>query len=142
MEKIGLVKSLEGDEAIVEIRRVSACGENCASCKGGCAPTTVYARAKNKVNASVGQFVKLHSENKQVMRAAFLAYMIPLFSLILGVVIGLWLSKYFGYESQQELIGAGVGFVFLASSYVFLNLKEKKLKESKDMEIVISHIIM
>jgi len=141
MEKIGFIKSLEGDIAVVEIKRASACGENCASCKGGCAPTAVYARVKNNVNASVGQYVKLHSENKKVVKAAFLVYIIPLFSLIIGVVIGLWLATYLGYESQKELIGAGIGFVFLAVSYLFLRFGESKLKESKDMEIVISHII-
>jgi len=141
MEKVGFVKSLEGDYAIIEIRRASACGEKCASCKGGCAPTAVYARVKNNVNASVGQFVKLHTESKKVINAAFLAYMIPLFSLIIGVLVGLWFAMYLGYEEQQELIGAGIGLVFLAISYLFLRFKDKKLKESGSMEIVISHII-
>lgn len=141
MEKVGFVKSLEGDYAIVEIRRASACGEKCASCKGGCAPTAVHARVKNNVNASVGQFVKLTSESKKLISAAFLAYMIPFFSLIIGVLVGLRLAIYLGYEEQQELIGAGVGFVFLAISYLFLRFKDKKLKESEGMEIVISHII-
>lgn len=141
MEKVGFVKSLEGDEAIVEIRRASACGENCASCKGGCAPTAAYVRVKNHVNASVGQYVKLHSENKKVIKVAFLAYMIPFISMIIGVVIGLWIAIYLGYEGQQELIGAGTGFVFLAVSYLFLRFRENKLKEKTDKDIVISHII-
>ncbi len=141
MEKVGFVKSLEGDYAIIEIRRASACGEKCASCKGGCAPTAVYARVKNNVNASVGQFVKLHTESKKVINAAFLAYMIPFFSMIMGVMIGFGLSMYLGYEEQQELIGAGIGFVSLAISYLFLRLRDNKLRDKEDIDIVISHII-
>lgn len=141
MEKIGFVKSLEGDEAIVEIRRASACGENCASCKGGCAPTAAYVRVKNHVNASVGQYVKLHSENRKVIKVAFLAYMIPFLSMIIGVGLGLWLSAYLGYKGEEELIGAGTGFVFLAVSYLFLKFRDNKLKGKTDEDIVISHII-
>lgn len=141
MEKIGLVKSIEGSEAIVEIRRASACGENCASCKGGCTPTAIYVRVNNHLNASIGQYVKLHSENKRVMKVAFLVYIIPLLSMIVGIAIGLWVAIDLGYEEQQELIGAGIGFVFLALSYIFLRLKDNSLKEGKDMEITISHII-
>lgn len=141
MEKIGLVKSLEGDMAIVEIRRVSACGESCSSCKGGCAPTALYVRANNHVNASAGQYVKLQSESKKVMKAAFLVYIIPLFSMIIGIALGAWLAKYLGYEKQQELIGAGTGSIFLAVSYLYLSFKDKDIKEKNDMEIVITHII-
>lgn len=141
MEKIGLVKSLEGDIAIVEIRRASACGESCASCKAGCAPTAVYARVNNSLNASVGQYVKLKTESKKVIKAAFFAYMIPFFSMIIGIAIGSWTARYFDYEKQSELIGAGVGFVSLAVSYLYLYFKDKKIKKQKDMEIVISHII-
>ncbi|WP_026477823.1 SoxR reducing system RseC family protein [Alkaliphilus transvaalensis] len=137
MEKIGVVKSLEGELALVEIRRVSACGENCSSCKGGCSPTQVYVKAKNHVNASVGQYVKLYSESKTVMKAAFLVYIVPLFSLFLGIMIGMTVSSYFNYEDYKELLGIGVGFVFLVMSYIFLNRRDKKLKT----EIVITDII-
>lgn len=141
MEKIGVVKSIEGDIAVVEIRRASACGESCSSCKAGCAPTAVYVRVNNSVNASVGQYVKLKTESKKVMKAVFLVYMIPFFNMIIGIAIGSWLAKYFGYEKESEIISAGIGFLFLASSYLYLNLKDKRIKEKNHMEIAISYII-
>ncbi|AOY76474.1 SoxR reducing system RseC family protein [Clostridium formicaceticum] len=141
MEKIGLIKSLEGDKAIVEIRRASACGENCASCKGGCTPTAVYVTAKNHANASVGQYVKLKLESKKVIKAAFLVYLIPLLGMFFGIAAGLLGAEYLGYGNIKELIAAGAGFLMLALAYVFISYKDKKIKEGKEMEIVISHIM-
>lgn len=34
--------------AKLEISRVSACGESCGSCKGGCAPTNTFVNAVKK----------------------------------------------------------------------------------------------
>ncbi len=134
MEKIGLVKAIEGDMAIVEIKRYRTRRRRLA-------PIPVDVRVKNSVNASVGQYVKLHYENRKFIKSIFLAYMIPFFSMIIGFMAGFYLSNYLGYEKQQELIIAGTGFLFLAISYLALRAIEKKIKDREDMQIVISHII-
>ncbi|SET05563.1 positive regulator of sigma(E), RseC/MucC [Natronincola peptidivorans] len=141
MEKIGLVTSVKENVATVEIRRASACGENCASCKGGCAPTNHYITAKNSVDASVGQYVKLEMENKSVLRAAFLVYIVPLIGMILGIGLGIATAEYLGYTASKEIIGAAVGFLFLIIFYFIISFIDKKIKRDKKMEVVITKII-
>ena len=55
MREIGIVESVENGYARVRIRRKSACGENCANCKGGCAPTEQLVSALNEADAKTGQ---------------------------------------------------------------------------------------
>lgn len=141
MEKIGLVKSVKENTATIEIRRVSACGENCASCKGGCAPTNHYITAKNTIHASAGQYVKLEMENKHVLGAAFLVYIVPLVGMILGILLGIAAAEYLGYVINKELIGFAVGLLFLGIFYFVISFIDKKIKQSKTMEVVITKII-
>jgi len=134
MEKIGLVKAIEGNMAVVEIKRYRTRRRHLG-------PILVNIRVKNDVNASVGQYVELQYENRNFLKAAFLVYMVPFFSMIIGIMVGSYLAKYLGYEKHQEIIMAGIGFLFLAISYLGLRTIEKSIKDKEDMHIVISHII-
>lgn len=141
MENIGLVKSVKENIATVEVRRASACGENCASCKGGCAPTNHYITATNEVDASAGQYVKLEMENKHVLGAAFLVYIVPLAGMILGILLGIVAVENLGYAASKEFIGFAVGLLFLMIFYFVISAIDKKIKQSKKMEVVITKII-
>lgn len=82
MEQIGEVVELRGKKALVRIRRVSACGENCASCEGGCKPTSSVTEAINGISAKVGDTVKIQMNSLSYMLLAFIGYILPLFICI------------------------------------------------------------
>ncbi|ABR49389.1 positive regulator of sigma E, RseC/MucC [Alkaliphilus metalliredigens QYMF] len=141
MEKIGVVKEVGEGIATIEIQRVSACGESCASCKGGCTPTATYVKATNEVGAQVGQYVKLNMENKKVLKAAFLVYMVPLIGMIFGIGLGIWIGELLSYEGMEELIGIGVGFIFLILAYFGINRIDKRIRDKNEMRIEITSVI-
>ncbi len=87
MEQIGIVKELRGNMAVVSVNRVSACGENCAQCKGGCTPSAAITRAENAAGASVGDTVKVESDTGKVIFAAFMLYIVPLLFAILAAIV-------------------------------------------------------
>ena len=87
MEQIGVVQKTELDFCYVLVNRVSACGENCAHCKGGCTPSKVVAKAKNECGAKSGDTVKITSDTNRVLYAAFVLYFLPIFAAILGAVV-------------------------------------------------------
>lgn len=97
MEIIGTVISTHKDKATVAVKRVSACGENCANCKGVCEATTATAVAQNSVGAIVGDVVKIESESAAVIRAALVLYMVPVAVTILvaALIYGIGLSNLF-----------------------------------------------
>ncbi|MBQ3022288.1 MAG: SoxR reducing system RseC family protein [Clostridia bacterium] len=78
MEQIGEVVELRGKKALVRIHRVSACGENCASCEGGCKPTASVTEAVNGIYAKVGDTVKIQMNSLSYMLLAFIGYILPL----------------------------------------------------------------
>ncbi|MEE0944866.1 MAG: SoxR reducing system RseC family protein [Clostridia bacterium] len=111
MRKTGIVKT-NGEQAEVAIIRESSCGENCASCKGGCTPSETIIVAENKLGAEVGDKVVLEMQDKNALTAAFIAYIIPLIVLI----VASGLVSYFGYgDGMAALCGMGAMAVcFLA----------------------------
>ncbi len=141
MENIGIVKKVEDNEAVVEIQRTSACGESCASCKGGCIPTKKYVEAVNLPEAKVGQRVKIELQTKKVLNAAMIMYLLPLLNTFIGVLLGIWVAGYMGNESSQETIGIVTGLIFLGLSFFGIRIWDRSQKNSEKVEIVISKII-
>ena len=83
MEQIGEVVELRGRQALVRIKRTSACGENCASCEGGCKPTSSVIIATNGISAKVGDTVKLQMNSAAFMLLAFIGYILPIIICII-----------------------------------------------------------
>ncbi len=89
MDQIGQVVELQGRNAIVRVRRVSACGENCASCGGGCSPTSTTLKAVNGLNAKVGDMVKVEMSQGAFVLLAFVGYILPIIIAIAAYLAAL-----------------------------------------------------
>lgn len=87
MEQIGIVREVIGNTAIVSVNRVSACGENCAHCKGGCTPSGITAKAENRVGATIGDTVRVEADSGKVIFAAFMLYMVPILTAMIAAII-------------------------------------------------------
>lgn len=129
MEQIGYVSGLDGEYAFVDVRRVSACGDKCGSCGGGCSVPSMRIRIKNTLEAKVGDSVEVKMETKTVLNSALIAYVIPLIAMILGIIIGVHMFKIIG-SNNYELYGFAIGLVFLGLSYVLLRVIDSKTKDS------------
>lgn len=106
MEQIGVVKKTEENVADITVNRVSACGENCAHCKGGCTPSSVTVRVENPVGAKIGDRVKIETDTKKVLFASFVLYILPVLFTIFGAVI-------------TKMITDGVPFLVLVCGVIF-----------------------
>lgn len=120
MEIIGTVIAVDKDKATVKVRRVSACGENCANCKGVCETTSATTVAENMVEAQVGDMVKIESESSAVIRAALILYMVP-------IAVTILLAAFFyglGFDNLYVIIFSVVGFF---ASFFAIKCFDKKL---------------
>ncbi len=123
MQQIGIVEQKNGNLAQVRIARPSACGENCASCKGGCTPTERVVTAEDRAGAKEGDKVILSMGSGRVLLAAFLVYILPLFFLVGGYLAAARLT---GREIVCILSGiAAMWICFLIVSRIEKRLKEK-----------------
>ncbi len=82
MREEGFVKSVTGDMCEVIVKRKTACGENCATCKGACSAPEQICVAKNAVGAREGDRVCIEISTKTVLKSAFMLYILPLFAFL------------------------------------------------------------
>lgn len=114
----GVVTRVEGDYAWVEIGAAPGCG----SCKsqGGCgsgllglsAPSRQH-RLFNSVNARPGDTVSVSMPDGGVLKAALLAYLLPLALGIGGAAAGMWLGGGDGHALSGLVAGLGGGWLLL-----------------------------
>ncbi len=132
MKQTGVVVEIIGNNAKVECDRQSACDmcENASVCGEKC--KKVYATAQNTVNAQIGDFVEIETESKQVLKNAFIVFLIP---VLLSFVAYFVAERFFG-----GTIATLATLVVLIASLILLsfllNIREKNKNVSKIVRII------
>ena len=139
MLSIGVVDSLKGQNAIVNLTRSTACGD-CGACQMGKENLDRQVEAYNPVGAKVGDFVTKEMEDGKVLKAAFMVYIIPLVILVGGIFGTILTLQMFQISKNAEVYGFLVGLVGMFISFVFIKKRDKKLAERGDMMITIVKI--
>ena len=104
MRQRATVEALEGTQAIVSVRRESACSGDCHKCAGcGAVAQTLQVKAENLISAKKGEHVYIESRSDTVLWAAILVYLIPLLGFLLGYFLG-------SFCNRTGLVSAG-GFL-------------------------------
>lgn len=129
----GMVIRLEGDRAQIVLQVSESC-KGCGAAKLGlCKPSGNMSTlaVKNTIGASVGDIVKIELDSGIQTRGYFLAFIIPLFSLLIGTLAGHFMGEYLSVPALEAVIGLIA--LFLTSFYSFRRLK--KLNASSTMVI-------
>ncbi len=138
MREVGIVVDVEDNNAYVKIDRKTAC-ENCKACGLGTSDEkSIVVQAINNIEAKKGDIVELDLESPDVLLAAFIAYGIPLVSLILGILLSYGIMKLVGHNSEVLMLVAGI--VFMLISFVIIRLNEPKIKSSKKFSSTVVEI--
>ncbi len=136
-----IVEIVDGVTAKLKLKRYSAC----ASC-GKCATTSeekeIIVEVDNTIGAKVGDRVEVNMETVNVLKAAFIAYTIPLVALLLGTVGTFYGLKALNITSNVEFISGGVGLIFTFISFLILKKNDKKLRGSKEYIPIVTRIIV
>ncbi|MBS4534226.1 SoxR reducing system RseC family protein [Clostridium sp. D2Q-14] len=140
MDQIGYVVNIKDEIAVVDIRRTSACGEKCSSCGGGCNVPAMRVNIKNTIGAKVGNFVEVEMKTKSLMKSAFIAYIVPLIMLIVGIAGGIYVFRSIGF-SDYESLGFLSGLVFLVISYFILRFIDNTIKNKNSAELKIVKVL-
>ncbi len=119
MRETGIITETEKNTAKVKILKKSACGENCASCKGGCVPTERILSVKNTAGAKCGDRVLIEMRDTRVISAAFFVYILPLFIFIAGYFL-------FSYLGVSEMLSAIFSLIVTGVFFVLLKIYDKK----------------
>ena len=128
MRETGIVKSVEGDLCTCSVKRKSACGENCATCKATCSSREHTFVARNLAGAKAGDIVVVEMGTKKVLTSAFLVYILPLIAFLLGF-------SYIQELGKGELESALWGLVLGAAMWILVSLYGKYKKEELVPEV-------
>ena len=141
MKQTGIVVGLEGDKAKIKMQRHTACGD-CGACQVSKNQLTLVLDAENNVGAKTGDFVEVDLETVDFLSAVVLIYVFPLIALIVGIFAGYYGILALGIEDRSaQGFGAVIGILAAALTYVFIRIKENKLKGMKKYKPVITSIV-
>jgi len=125
--QVGIVRKVVRDKVEVEIARATSCGEKCASCKAGCSGTGITVRLENRLNARVGDIVRIQGQGGNIVLSAAFTYLLPLVMLVLGMVYGgAYLQRLYP-GMGADAAGLVVGLFALVLYYLVLRLAGGRL---------------
>ena len=127
LHESGIVSSVEGEFAYVDVQRQSGCS-GCSSVSGcgTSALATLFTntsrsaiKVRNTLNAQVGDQVTLTLDESRLIKHSFMAYGVPLIGLFLFAVMFSRLSVYFldANESAADVAAIIGGFLGVASGW-------------------------
>lgn len=139
MKQCGVVTENKITTAKVLIQRHSSCG-SCKACKMGHEDVKLEIEAINKANAEVGQWVEVAMDEQSLLQAAFIAYAMPLMTLLLGIIFGSKLLSFFDVVRYHEIFTALIGFSLMALTFLGIKKREKVIKTKKKFMPVITTV--
>jgi len=140
MKEIGTVKALRGNNAEVEIKRNSACGD-CGACHVSKDQSVMLTTAKNPVNAKCGETVEVEMQFANVFVAAFIMYGIPLIAFILGSCVVYYLVDALSLGWDQVLTSFLAGISLTAITYLVIRYFDHLGRFNSKYQPVITAVI-
>jgi sigma-E factor negative regulatory protein RseC len=109
VSKAKITKVWRNGTAEIEVERKSACGHDCAKCKGCAEVKTapVRAIARNQIGAKLGELVTVEASSREIMGMAAIVYLLPLLLFFVCYALGVLLAS---GELAAAVMG-GFGFV-------------------------------
>lgn len=138
MNELGEIVELKDKEAVIKVRRSSACGK-CGACQMGSRSDEMFLTIPNTLNGRIGDYVELELASSQLLKASAITYLIPLAALILGVIAGYMFGP--DYGMNPELAGSLMGLLFTALSFFVIRAMDPKFKKEHNFSPQMVNII-
>lgn len=138
----GIVTGIEESYAMVKVVRSVGCA-HCPSA-GSChieSDRVMLVRARNIAGAKIGQRVKLFIPPGSVLEASFLLYLVPLFGLLIGAVVGKLVVAPFSLYLSSEVLAAGIGLITMAGIFLGIRFYDKRHRQKEKYIPKITQII-
>lgn len=135
MTSKAIVEQIMEGTAVVSVRRQSACGENCASCKARCSPGQVVSvQAGNELGAKKGDAVLVESSSGRLLFAAVLVYLVPVVLFIVGMTVAF-------YADVDGTPAALIAIAFFMLGIAFAVIYNRKVSGKKEIRHKIIEIL-
>lgn len=122
--------------AKVQASRHSDC-ENCGSCPGN---NAIVVDALNPIGAQRGQRVAIEVKQVNMLKAAFIVYMLPLIAAVAGVVAGTYLANAQQVAEAMWYQVSG-GIIAFGVSLIYIRYFDRNARTNEKMRPVITRIL-
>ena len=124
MDNVGKIEKIDGNMAVISVKRVSACGDNCKSCSSACKVNSVIfetdiSGVEDEIN--VGDYVEIRAENEVMLKHIAVLYGLPLLLMLLTVFIFQVILK----GPHKDIISAVASLFSLIISFYLLKAYDK-----------------
>lgn len=135
-EEEGIIIDIFGDNiAKVKVGRHNEC-KNCGACPGD---NSVVIDAQNPIGAKTGQRVAFEMKETNMLMAAFVVYIAPLISVVVGIFAGQVIAGLLGYSVRGFQIGGGI--VAFILSIMLIKIFDNYSHNNDKMQPVITRIL-
>ena len=131
----GIIIEVIDNIAKIKVGRHSDCS-NCGACSGS---DSVIIDANNNVGAKVGERVVFEVKETNVLRGAFIVFILPLVVAFIGVLLGRYIGQYIGFNiNGSQIIGGITAFLL---SMIFVKLFDRSATTNENTKPVIIRIL-
>ena len=122
----GIVIKIVPEGAVVRVRKADACH--------GCPSATLChfgksgereVLAKNPIGAKEGQKVEIAVKDGLLLKASFIVYILPLFGLLIGALLGRWFIRSFGFMLSEDTGAVIGGLTCLIAVFILIKIKSR-----------------
>ncbi len=141
MEEIATVVETKGNKAWVKIVRHSACSK----CEKKCGlnesheQDELVVEIENKAGWEEGQQVVLKMQERSMVFASLIVYLLPMLAMIIGYFVGNWFAVKWGFQST-EVVGIIGTITFLLLSFLVIKIIDRLMGRSSNFKPVIKRI--
>ncbi|MDD4779275.1 MAG: SoxR reducing system RseC family protein [Tissierellia bacterium] len=135
MDQVGKVKNIDGNMATILVKRVSACGDSCASCSAACKQKGIEVDVEVSNDIKVGDYVEINTENEIMLKHILMLYGMPLIILLGTIFIVYYLLD---NVSNRDAISAICGLASLIVSFFILKKYDKREMEVNPIKYTVA----
>lgn len=134
-ETQGVVIETSGDMAKVKSNRHGDC-KNCGACPGD---NATVLDVQNPLGAKLGQRVVFEIKEENMLKAAFVVYILPIIAIFLGSICGAWLASKIGQpEKIFQIGGAIIAFIL---SVLYIKVFDRATNKNNKVKPIITRIL-
>jgi len=135
MDNVGRIEKIDGNKAVISVKRVSACGDNCKSCSSACKVNSVIVETDIDTNddINVGDYVEIKAENEVMLKHILVLYGLPFLLMIITVMVFQLLLN----GPNKDIISAVASLFSLIISFFLLKAYDKREMEKNVLKFTV-----
>lgn len=141
MNQKGYIVEIVDDKTVkIKMQKHSACA-SCGKCASSTDKKDIIVEADNSIGAKLGDYVEVNMDSINVIKAASIAYIIPLIALLGGTIAPYTLLSYMNLKFNIELISGAIGLGLTAITYFIIKGKDSKFRDSRTYIPIITKVV-